>query len=204
MKNTRKAKMIITVILAACLLAAQVFAQLNGSSYSIPETTVSNGGGTITRNNFSLDGIIGQPLGGNNIFVSSYEISSNFWSSLIFNANTSPTISDIGDQATNEDNTTGALFFTIGDAETPAANLTVAGSSSNTTLVPNANIVFGGSGANRSVTLTPAANQNGKTTITITVTDAAGLIASDSFVLNVLPVNDPPKISDIADQITNE
>ena len=33
----------------------------------------------------------------------------------------------------------------------------MSGSSSNTTLVPNGNIVFGGSGANRTVTVTPAA-----------------------------------------------
>ena len=42
---------------------------------------------------------------------------------------------------------TGAIAFTIGDDITPAASLTVAGISSNTTLVPNANIVFGGAGA---------------------------------------------------------
>ena len=68
---------------------------------------------------------------------------------------------------------------------------------SNTTLVPNANIVFGGSGANRTVTVTPAANQSGTATITVTVSDGA-LTASDTFVLTVTPVNDPPTISDIA------
>ena len=60
----------------------------------------------------------------------------------------------------------------MGDVETAAADLTVTGSSSNTALVPNANIVFGGSGANRTVTVTPAANQFGTATITVTVTDA--------------------------------
>ena len=53
------------------------------------------------------------------------------------------------------------LRFTVGDVETAAGSLTVSGTSSNTTLVPNANIVFGGSGANRTVTVTPAANQTG-------------------------------------------
>ena len=43
--------------------------------------------------------------------------------------------------------------------------------SSNPALVPAANIVFGGSGANRTVTITPAANQSGTATITLTVTD---------------------------------
>ena len=63
------------------------------------------------------------------------------------------------------------IAFTVGDAETAAGSLTVSGSSSNPTLVPNANIVFGGSGANRTVTVTPAANQNGTATITVTVSD---------------------------------
>jgi hypothetical protein len=49
-------------------------------------------------------------------------------------------------------------------------SLTVSGSSNNTTLVPNANIVFGGSRANRTVTVTPAANQTGSAT-TVTVSD---------------------------------
>ncbi|MDQ3881003.1 MAG: hypothetical protein M3295_08020, partial [Chloroflexota bacterium] len=72
--------------------------------------------------------------------------------------NTAPTISDIPNQTIDEDGTTGALSFTIGDPDTAISALTVSGSSSNTTLVPNANISFGGSGANRTVTVTPAAN----------------------------------------------
>ena len=118
--------------------------------------------------------------------------------------NDNPTISDIVNQSTNEDVATSAIAFTIGDAETAAASLTVSGSSSNTTVVPNANIVFGGGGANRTVTVTPASNQSGTTTITVTVTDANGGSSSDTFVLTVNPINDNPTISDIANQSTNE
>ena len=82
--------------------------------------------------------------------------------------------------------------------------MTVAASSSNTALVPAANIVVGGTGANRTVTITPAPNQSGTATITLTVTDGNGATASDSFVLTVTAVNDAPTISDIADQTTNE
>src|SRR6185437_13511382 len=89
--------------------------------------------------------------------------------------------------------------FTVNDANTGAASVTVSGSSSVTTVVPNANIVFGGSGANRTVTITPAANQNGSATITVNVSDGLAN-ASDTFVLTVNPVNDPPTITDIADQ----
>jgi len=114
--------------------------------------------------------------------------------------NANPTISDVGNQSTNEDTATGAIGFTVGDAETAAASLTVTATSSNTTLVPNASIVLGGSGANRTVTITPAANQNGTVTITLTVNDGFGGTATDTFVLTVNAVNDAPTISDIAAQ----
>src|SRR5262249_14851726 len=92
------------------------------------------------------------------------------------------------------------IAFTVGDAETPAASLTVSGSSSNTTLVPNAGIAFGGSGANRTVTVTPAAGQFGTSIISVTVSD--GLLATTSIFQ--LTVNDSaPTIAPIANQPTS-
>ena len=101
--------------------------------------------------------------------------------------NTAPTISAIGNQTTAQDTATAPISFTIGDAETPATSLSVAGTSSNVALVPNTNIVFGGSGSARTVTLTPAAGQSGTTTITVTTTDGGGLTASTAFTLTVNP-----------------
>ena len=91
----------------------------------------------------------------------------------------------------------------MGDVETAAGSLALTGSSSNPTLVPNTAIVFGGSGANRTITVTPASNQSGSATITVTVSDGA-LTASDTFVLTVTPVNDAPSISDIPDATINQ
>jgi len=119
------------------------------------------------------------------------------------NVNDAPTISDVADQSTGEEAATGAISFTVGDLETSAANLTLAGGSSNTALVPNTNIVFGGSGANRTVTITPAADQSGTATITITVSDGTAT-ATDTFVLTVTGVNDAPTISDVQNQSTGE
>ena len=65
---------------------------------------------------------------------------------LTVNANTPPTITAIGPQSTNENTPTGAIAFTIGDAETAIGALTLSGTSSNTAFVPDANIAFGGSG----------------------------------------------------------
>lgn len=107
-------------------------------------------------------------------------------------ANTAPTITGIADTATSPNVPTPAIPFTIGDAETAAAMLTLIPSSSNTDLVPDANIVFGGSGADRTVTITPAAGQIGSTTITLVVCDGFAF-AMDSFVLTVV---EPPLTSE--------
>ena len=115
------------------------------------------------------------------------------------NNNTPPTISSIPGRTINEDTQTGAISFTVADAELTAGSLSVSGSSSNPTLVPDGNIVFAGSGANRTIAVTPAANQSGTATITVTVSDGQSS-ASTTFVLTVNPVNDPPTISSIANQ----
>ena len=113
--------------------------------------------------------------------------------------NNPPTISNVGNQTVNEDTATGAIPFTVADDFTAAASLTLAKSSANTALVPSANIVFGGSGASRTVTVTPAANMNGTATITLTASEGA-LTASDTFVFTVTAVNDAPTISNITDR----
>jgi formylglycine-generating enzyme required for sulfatase activity len=100
-------------------------------------------------------------------------------------ANTAPTISDIADQNVIVGSNIGSIAFTIGDAQTSASALTLSGSSSNTTLVSNASIVFGGSGASRTVTVTPTIGQRGTATITVTVSDGS-LVANDAFVLTVV------------------
>ena len=119
------------------------------------------------------------------------------------NVNDAPTISDIGDQNTDEDNATGTIAFTVNDVDNAAGTLTVSGSSSNQALVPDGNFTFGGTGSNRTVVITPADNANGTATITITVSDG-DLIANDTFVLTVNSINDSPVVSDIPDQTIEE
>jgi hypothetical protein len=101
--------------------------------------------------------------------------------------NDAPTISDVSNQTIDPGETAGPLAFTVGDIETAAASLTVTGSSSNTTLMPHGNIVFGGTGANRTVTVTPVANQSGVATISVTVSDGA-LTAVKTFTVEVRAV----------------
>jgi hypothetical protein len=118
--------------------------------------------------------------------------------------NTAPTISAIAAQTTTSGQTTAAIPFSIGDAETTAASLTLSATSSSTTLVPTANIVFGGSGASRTVTVTPVAGRTGSATITVKVSDGTN-ITSSAFLLTVLtaPTNTAPTISTIPAQIVS-
>jgi hypothetical protein len=82
--------------------------------------------------------------------------------------------------------------FTVADADTPLASLVVTAASDNQTLVPDANLVPGGANGARTLTITPALNQHGTATITVTVIDPGGLFATDAFLLTVTAVNDPP------------
>lgn len=109
--------------------------------------------------------------------------------------NVAPTISAIADQTIAEETSTGAVAFTVADAEDAAGLLTLSAASSNTTLVPLASIVFGGSGGSRTVTVTPVANGFGSATITVTVADTDGSTASEPFLLTVTNVNDAPVIT---------
>jgi Ca2+-binding RTX toxin-like protein len=69
------------------------------------------------------------------------------------------------------DDHSGTINLTIGDVESPAAALSLSAASSNTTLVPNGNLVFGGSGANRTLMATSVAGRTGTATLTVTVGD---------------------------------
>ncbi|MCP4799228.1 MAG: hypothetical protein GY893_04690, partial [bacterium] len=117
--------------------------------------------------------------------------------------NDPPTISNVTDQSINEDENTGAINFTVSDAETESGTLTVTKTSSNATLVPEANITIGSADGNRTVTVKPADDQFGTATITLTVSDG-NLTASDSFTLTVAAVNDPPTITGIDAQTISE
>jgi hypothetical protein len=85
--------------------------------------------------------------------------------------NTSPLISAVLAQSAPMNSVIGPIAFSVEDAEVDPGTLNVTGTSGNTTLVPNGNIVFGGSGASRTVTITPATGQQGSALITLTVSD---------------------------------
>ncbi len=108
--------------------------------------------------------------------------------------NSAPTISDISNQTTDED-TAKSVSFTIDDVDGAllCSSTYLSMSSSNTTVVPDANVSWSGTYPNCIATITPAADKNendGIPTITIQITDGT-LSASASFTLTITPASVP-------------
>ncbi|MFA6236944.1 MAG: LamG-like jellyroll fold domain-containing protein [Bacteriovorax sp.] len=99
--------------------------------------------------------------------------------------NTAPTIAAISASYGNE-NTAYVLNFTIDDVDGPlACSTAVTATSTNTTLMPVANVVFGGTYPNCTATMTPANNIFGSTSLNFTVTDGGALFSSTNFIHTV-------------------
>src|SRR5215213_897983 len=75
------------------------------------------------------------------------------------------------------------INLTVADDESAASDLTLTGTSSNTTLVPNTaqNITFGGSGQNRTMQVSAVGNKSGTAQITVKVSDQVSL--SDTLII---------------------
>jgi len=79
-------------------------------------------------------------------------------------------------------NSGGRMNLTVADSS--GNPLTLSGSSSNTTAVPNANITFGGSGSNRTVAMTAFSGSTVRTaTVTITVSDGVNTASTTITVI---------------------
>jgi len=104
--------------------------------------------------------------------------------------NTPPAISGLSShQIISPGQTPSPVSFSVGDAETAAGSLSVAATSSNTNLVPNANLILGGGGSNRTVQISPVAGQNGAAVIKLRVSDPFGASAQSEFIFSVFDPN---------------
>jgi hypothetical protein len=111
--------------------------------------------------------------------------------------NSAPTVdSVIENQTISHGQTTPSIGFTISDLDDAVDTLSVTAVSSDTTLIPLANIVLGGNGSDRNITVTPAAGLVGTATITITVSDGIESVDT-SFNINV--INSAPTIAPVDD-----
>ena len=101
-------------------------------------------------------------------------------------ANTAPVLSPIANQSLAEDSLGLALNISVDDMETEASDLTMTSTSSSTALFPSDKRVFSIALGNQVFTLTPAQNQNGSATVTVSASDGL-LSASTSFSVTVTP-----------------
>jgi subtilisin-like proprotein convertase family protein len=112
---------------------------------------------------------------------------------------TQPILTGLADLTTPEDTATNQTF-TIAEESFVTASFSLGGTSTNTALVANTNITFSGGGTTWTVSVMPTLNAFGQTEITVRATNAYQQVVSDTFILVVTPVNDPPSITAVADQ----
>ncbi len=104
-----------------------------------------------------------------------------------------PTITNKpANQTLPEGTPSNVLTFKVNDNQTPAGQLTVSARSSNQTRIPNANIILGGSGADRTIQIFPDPDQFGAATITVTVLDQYRNATDFTVTVTTNSVNDPP------------
>jgi hypothetical protein len=101
--------------------------------------------------------------------------------------NHAPSISDLADVSIFTGQSVGPLTFTVGDAETSPGALVVTAASDNGALLPDSAILLDGTGATRTLTATPVADQTGAALVTLTVTDAGGRSSLTTFLVTVNP-----------------
>lgn len=96
-------------------------------------------------------------------------------------ANTAPGISAISDRSVDQDTMVGPIEFSVTDAETSANQLTVIAGASGTGVFPADGITLAGTGAVRTITLTPLEAATGTANVTLTVIDGDGVRTARSF-----------------------
>ena len=100
-------------------------------------------------------------------------------------AKQAPTIVGLANQTLPQDTSTPVLTFQVGDADSGVNAVTVTATSSDPSIVPAAGLVLGGSGANRTLQITPAPEAFGNATITIRAVDPDGLFAQQMIGVTV-------------------
>jgi len=163
--------------------------KIDGVNLGVEDTTAPYGlslNTTLIPNGRHLLSAVARDIAGQQFTAAAVEV-------LVNNSNAAPKISRIANQTLDAGQSTLPLGFTVSDEETTARSLTVSARSSNPNLVSPANIIFGGSGSNRTVVVSPEPNQFGEATIVVSVSDGAAT-TSTSFILKIKPAITPPFI----------
>ncbi|ETR67438.1 MAG: hypothetical protein OMM_11600, partial [Candidatus Magnetoglobus multicellularis str. Araruama] len=146
-----------------------------GSSRTLTITPTANENGVVTITVDVTDGSL---------------TSSSALRLTVLEYNDPPQMGTIADQTTLEDIATSVISFTVADNETAACSMTLSMTSSDQALVPDEYLLSICNGNEYSIVATPAMDQYGTATISVTITDAGGLAANTSFSLTITDVDD--------------
>jgi hypothetical protein len=122
--------------------------------------------------------------------------------------NQTPTLNAIGNVTINEN--AGLQTVNLSGINSGAANevqtLTVTAASSNPALIPNPAVTYTSPSATGSLSFTPAVNVSGSATVTVTVNDngTSNNIVTQTFTVNVGPVNQTPTLNALGNLTINE
>jgi hypothetical protein len=98
--------------------------------------------------------------------------------------NDAPVISTMTDRIMGEE--AEEVAFTVSDVDNAVTNLTTVAHSFNPTILPDASLVIAGTGASRTLTITPQSGVYGSARVTVTVSDGE-LQASTTFQVSIMP-----------------
>jgi len=112
--------------------------------------------------------------------------------------NSPPTIMGPVTLHLREDMPSGPIAFVVADLETPLEDLVVTARSSNTNLVPPANLTLSGTGGDRTLHLVPAPDLSGTAGIVLTVSDGHAQ-GNALLVVTFESVEDPPRLEALPD-----
>jgi len=99
-------------------------------------------------------------------------------------SNTAPVMSAIVDRSVDQDTTLG-IEFGIADRESAAGTLKLTAVADSAAVFPTDALTLSGTGATRTLTLTPLEAATGVTSITLTLTDPQGATATRTFRVSV-------------------
>jgi len=122
--------------------------------------------------------------------------------------NQPPTLNSMADLTINENTgmqTVGLSGITSGSAS-ENQTLIVTAASSNPSIIPSPTVNYTSPNTTGTLTFTPVTDAYGTATITVTVNDggASNNVVTQSFTVNVNPVNQPPTLNPIADLTINQ
>lgn len=100
--------------------------------------------------------------------------------------NNPPVISSLPDLAVVRIPNAEVITFSVQDPDTTANNLVVTGYSSDLLLLPNANLTFGGTGTQRTLTVRPVLGRTGLAVVTIVASDGDATVSTSFYVLVTL------------------